>query len=153
MKYIWEYNTKIGNIYIAEENAKITNVYLKNDKIENNVIFKETNTIKEAYKELEEYLNGDRKVFDISLNPNGTDFQKRVWKELCNIQYGCTKTYKEIARLVGNDKASRAVGMANNKNPIPIFIPCHRVIGSNGKLVGYRGGVDIKNILLDIERG
>lgn len=152
MKYIWEYNTKIGNIYIAEEDNKITNLYFKNDVINENVTFKETDVIKEAYKELEEYLNGKRNKFDIVLNPKGTDFQKRVWKELCNIPYGCTRTYKEIAKLIENDKAMRAVGMANNKNPIPIFIPCHRVIGTNGKLVGYRGGIKVKEILLDIER-
>ncbi len=85
------------------------------------------------------------------LNPNGTVFQKKVWNALCNIPYGETRSYKQVAEAVGNNKASRAVGMANNKNPIMIVIPCHRVIGSNGSLVGYAGGLDIKEKLLFLE--
>lgn len=89
-----------------------------------------------------EYLNGKRKTFDIKYEINGTEFQKKVWEELTHIPYGETSTYKEIAVAVGNPKASRAVGMANNKNPISIVVPCHRVIGSDGKLVGYAGGFE-----------
>lgn len=81
----------------------------------------------------------------------GTEFQKKVWNELRNIPYGQTKTYKDIALAIKNEKACRAIGNANNKNPLPIIIPCHRVIGSNGKLVGYSGGLDIKEKLLNIE--
>ena len=105
-----------------------------------------------VYKEIMEYLNGKRKSFDIKYEINGTEFQKKVWKELTNIPYGETRTYKEIAVAVGNPKASRAVGMANNKNPIAIIVPCHRVIGSDGKLVGYAGGLDMKRTLLNLEK-
>ena len=105
-----------------------------------------------VYNEIMEYLNGKRKSFDIKYQMNGTEFQKKVWKELTKIPYAETRTYKEIAVAVGNPKASRAVGMANNKNPISIIVPCHRVIGSDGKLVGYAGGLDMKKALLDLER-
>ncbi len=105
-----------------------------------------------VYKEIMEYLNGKRKSFDIKYEINGTEFQKKVWKELTNIPYGETRSYKEIAVAVGNPKASRAVGMANNKNPIAIIVPCHRVIGSDGKLVGYAGGLDMKRALLTLEK-
>ena len=84
--------------------------------------------------------------------PQGTDFQKRVWEALIQIPYGETRTYKEIAAAAGNPKASRAVGMANNRNPIPIIIPCHRVIGTNGSLTGYAGGLKVKEYLLKLER-
>ena len=101
--------------------------------------------------EIKEYFNGERTEFDIPLEVDGTDFRKSVWKELCNIPYGETCTYGDIAKRIGNPKASRAVGLANNKNRIPIFIPCHRVIGANGKLVGFAGGIEIKKYLLDLE--
>ena len=104
-----------------------------------------------VYNEVMEYLDGKRKTFDIKYEINGTEFQKKVWKELTKIPYGETRTYKEIAVAVGNPKASRAVGMANNKNPISTVIPCHRVIGSDGKLTGYAGGLDMKKALLDLE--
>lgn len=105
-----------------------------------------------VYNEIMEYLNGKRKSFDINYEINGTEFQKKVWKELTKIPYAETRTYKEIAVAVGNPKASRAVGMANNKNPISIIVPCHRVIGSDGKLVGYAGGLDMKRALLNLEK-
>lgn len=103
-------------------------------------------------KELDEYFIGKRKVFDLPLKFNGTKFQEQVWNALLKIPYGETKTYKDIATAVGNYKASRAVGMANNKNNIIILIPCHRVIGSNGKLVGYAGGLEVKEYLLKLEK-
>lgn len=106
-----------------------------------------------AVKELKEYFLGERKKFTVPWVAEGTEFQKRVWKILSRIPYGETRTYKEIAEEAGNSQASRAVGMANNKNPIPIIIPCHRVIGSDGKLTGYAGGLEIKKFLLDLERG
>ena len=105
-----------------------------------------------AVKELEEYFQGKRKEFTVPCRPEGTDFQKRVWEALTRIPYGETRTYKEIAVEAGNPKASRAVGMANNKNPVPIIIPCHRVIGSDGKLTGYAGGLGVKEFLLNLER-
>src|SRR5699024_8750818 len=105
--------------------------------------------INECKKQLLEYFNGERKVFDLKLNPKGTEFQKKIWNELIKIPYGETKSYSEIAKNIGNPKACRAVGNANNKNPIGICIPCHRVIGKNGSLTGYAGGIDKKEYLLN----
>ena len=110
--------------------------------------FDESNDIQ---KQLTEYENGIRKSFDLPLHLKGTEFQKKVWTNLLTIPYGETASYKKIAILSGNEKASRAVGMANNRNPIPIIIPCHRVVGSTGKMVGYGGGLEIKEYLLKLE--
>ena len=104
-----------------------------------------------AQRELEEYFAGRRRAFSVPLSIVGTPFQKKVWRALCGIPYGETRTYGEIAAMTGNEKAARAVGMANNKNPLPMFIPCHRVIGAGGALTGYAGGLEIKKILLGIE--
>lgn len=103
-------------------------------------------------KQLQEYFCGKRKIFDLPIAPNGTEFQLKVWDALCQIPYGETRSYKDIAEFVGNPKASRAVGGANNKNPIMIIIPCHRVIGSDGSLIGYAGGMDVKKKLLMLEK-
>ena len=111
----------------------------------------ETALIKEDHRQLCEYLKGERKEFDLPLNPKGTDFQKRVWKALCEIPYGETRSYKQIAETIGNPKAVRAVGMANHRNPLLIVVPCHRVIGADGKLVGYAAGIDKKAFLLQLE--
>ncbi len=104
-----------------------------------------------VFAEVLEYLAGERKEFSFVYAGKGTEFQQKVWKALCDIPYGETRTYKDIAVVIGNEKACRAVGMANNKNPISIIVPCHRVIGSNGKLVGYAGGLDTKAHLLALE--
>jgi len=101
--------------------------------------------------QLQAYLKGDLKAFNIKLNPQGTDYQKMAWHALSQIPYGETRTYKEQATTCGNPKASRAVGSANGKNPIPIIIPCHRVIASNGQLTGFAFGLDIKKKLLSLE--
>jgi methylated-DNA-[protein]-cysteine S-methyltransferase len=108
---------------------------------------------KEAARQLEAYFSGKLKSFDLKLAPEGTEFQKSVWKALCEIPYGETRTYKDIAESIGKPKAYRAVGLANNRNPIAIIIPCHRVIGTNGKLIGYASGLDVKMFLLEHERG
>jgi methylated-DNA-[protein]-cysteine S-methyltransferase len=107
----------------------------------------------EAARQLREYFAGKRTEFDLPLSPDGTEFQKTVWRKLQGIPYGKTISYGELARRVGNPKASRAVGAANGRNPIPIVIPCHRVIGSNGKLTGFGGGLPVKEALLRLERG
>jgi methylated-DNA-[protein]-cysteine S-methyltransferase len=112
----------------------------------------ETPLLKKAAQELQEYFIGKRKRFDLPLSPQGTDFQQKVWKALQDIPYGAVCSYKDIARAIGNEKACRAVGGANNKNPISIIIPCHRVIGANGSLVGYGGGIEIKKQLLALEQ-
>jgi len=102
--------------------------------------------------QLRAYFAGELKKFDVEAAPEGTEFQKRVWSELCDIAYGETISYGKLAGRIGNPKASRAVGLANGSNPIPIIIPCHRVIGSNGKLTGYGGGLEIKEKLLALEQ-
>lgn len=106
---------------------------------------------KEARTQLHEYFAGRRDRFTVPLAPSGTQFRMKVWAALCAIPYGQTATYGEVAAAVGNPAASRAVGMANHYNPIAIMIPCHRVIGSNGSLTGYGGGLDRKVLLLDLE--
>ena len=107
---------------------------------------------REVVRQLRAYFAGELEEFDIPLAPEGTEFQRRVWDELSKIPYGETVSYGELARRIGNPKASRAVGLANGSNPIPIIIPCHRVIGSNGKLTGYGGGLPVKEKLLALER-
>ncbi len=106
----------------------------------------------QVYEQVMEYMEGKRKEFAFPYEMKGTQFQKKVWQELCRIPYGETRTYKEIAIAIGNPKACRAVGMANHNNPIAIAVPCHRVIGSNGKMVGYAGGLEMKESLLALER-
>ena len=103
-------------------------------------------------RELEQYFSGKLTHFETPTAPEGTAFQKSVWHQLTQIPYGETRSYGEIARMVGNPKAARAVGMANNRNPIPILFPCHRVIGANGDLVGFGGGLDRKVYLLELEK-
>lgn len=107
--------------------------------------------VKETVRQLDAYFARDLQDFDLPLGPQGTEFQERVWLELGNIAYGTTISYGELAKRVGNSAASRAVGLANGRNPIPIVIPCHRVIGSSGKLTGYGGGLPIKEHLLALE--
>ena len=153
MKNIFYYNTKIGRIGIEENGTAITKIYFINKDVQEEILEKnETELLKEAIKQLNEYLDGKRSSFDLLLEPKGTEFQNKVWNALKEIPFGETRSYGEIAKIIGNEKAARAVGMANNKNPIAIIVPCHRVIGANGKLVGYAGGLDIKERLLNLER-
>jgi methylated-DNA-[protein]-cysteine S-methyltransferase len=105
-----------------------------------------------VFQQLAEYFDGKRKTFDIPLSLQGTEFMQTVWKELQKIPYGETRAYKQIAQRIKNPNACRAVGMANNHNPISIIIPCHRVIGANGELVGYASGLEIKRKLLELEK-
>ena len=151
------YDFEIGKLAICEENQKIVmvnRVKTKDDadEIIKNNVQKETELIKNTKQQLDEYFAGKRKKFDIPIKLEGTDFQIKVWKELLKIPYGETCTYLDIAKHIGNPKAYRAVGMANNKNKIMIIIPCHRVIGSNKKLVGYAGGLNVKEKLLKLEK-
>jgi methylated-DNA-[protein]-cysteine S-methyltransferase len=107
--------------------------------------------LSEARRQLTAYFTGEQKDFDLPLAPRGTEFQKRVWEALKQIPYGVTISYGELARRIGDPKASRAVGLANGSNPISIIVPCHRVIGANGKLTGYGGGIERKKTLLELE--
>lgn len=151
MKKIFYYDKSIGKIGIGEEKGLITDVFFENYPMPYDSIIEETALIKEASGQIDEYLEGRRKYFDLPLFINGTPFQRMVWEALITIPYGETRSYKDIAVQIGKSKACRAVGMANNRNPIAIIIPCHRVIGSKGELVGYGGGLDIKKRLLSLE--
>jgi len=112
----------------------------------------ETALSREAARQLAEYFAGTRRDFDLPLKPEGTPFQRAVWEALRTIPYGQTRSYADIAAQVGNPKGCRAVGMANHRNPIAILIPCHRVVGKNGALTGYAGGLDVKEKLLSLEK-
>lgn len=153
MEYWNTYETKIGTLIIVENENRISRIetvktnkeYPKGEKAE-------TTLIKEAYKQISEYLEGKRKEFTLPLLIKETKFQEKVWNALLQIPYGETRTYGEIAKQIGNEKASRAVGGANHNNKVMIVVPCHRVIGNNKKLVGYAGGLEIKEKLLKLEQ-
>lgn len=151
MKNTYFYETKIGRIIISEDGTGITELEIADKNSDQNET-EETPLLKKAAKQLEEYLAGKRKKFELTLNPQGTPFQKKVWDILKTIPYGETWSYKQVATAMGKPTASRAVGMANNRNPIMIVVPCHRVVGSNGSLVGYAGGLELKAKLLDLEK-
>ena len=150
MKYFFTYKTTIGNITIAEEDNHIIMIKFKEDV--GSAIKKETPLIKEAINQLSQYFEGKRQTFDLPLRSDGTDFQQKVWAALQRIPYGQVWSYKRLAEEIGNPKACRAVGMANNRNPISIVVPCHRVIGSDGSLVGYASGIENKRWLLELEQ-
>jgi len=151
MKIFYVYRNKICNLFISEESGAICRILFKTDHLSGNPVKSDTPLIKETVKQLDEYFSGKRRDFNLPLVLHGTDFQVKVWNALRQIPYGETCTYGEIARMIGSPKACRAVGMANNRNPIPVIIPCHRVIGSNGSLTGYAGGLEIKQKLLNLE--
>lgn len=145
------YSSPIGIIKIegSNEGIEVVDFVDKYGKIDIEEVIDENTCL--ALKELEEYFNKKRKNFTVKINMQGTEFQKKVWSELLNIPYGKVVSYKQIAEVIENPKASRAVGNANNKNKIAIIIPCHRVIGSNNKLIGYAGGINRKKYLLELE--
>ena len=150
MKIFTTINSPIGFLTIACENGFITDVVFDADFPDGEI--GSSPLLDTAVSQLNEYFAGARKTFDLPIRLYGTEFQKHVWNELQKIPYGETISYKTLAKRVGNEKACRAVGMANNKNPIPIITPCHRVVGSNGNLTGYAGGLDVKKFLLDLEQ-
>ena len=145
--------TQLGMIRIEERDERIVRVNFEHEfPDEEQCEIVETACLWQAFAQLQEYLEGKRQTFELILHPEGTAFQKAAWQALMDIPYGQTRTYKQQAESLGKPKALRAVGMANHRNPIPIFIPCHRVIGSDGSLTGYGGGLEIKRTLLDLER-
>ena len=151
MTFYYSYIFKnIGRLTIVEEKGKLSAVLLHGGTPFGTR--RETPLILRAKTQLEEYFAGTRKVFDLPCNARGTEFQKRVWEELSRIPYGKTLSYGEVAKNVANARASRAVGSACNKNPLCIIVPCHRVIGSNGRLVGYAHGIALKQQLLELEK-
>jgi len=145
------YDSIFGKIVIESDGSAITCI-----KTNGNLLLtgkKEADALTDKTAEqLEEYFSGKRKRFDVPLNLKGTLFQRSVWTALQDIPYGETRSYKQIAEVVNKPHACRAVGMANNKNPIWIIIPCHRVIGADGTLTGYGGGLEMKQRLLDLEQ-
>lgn len=143
----FRFMTKIGALTIDEQDGKITALCFGAQENEGC----KTPLIEKAVLQIEEYLNGKRREFDLPLFPKGTDFEQKVWAALLTIPYGQTACYEDIAKLAGCPKGSRAVGRANNKNPIAIIIPCHRVIGKDKSLTGYGGGLDLKRRLLELE--
>jgi len=144
-------DTVIGRLTLVEKDGALSNIFFENQQIPTGMSEKETAVLEKAAKELDEYFKGKRKDFDIPIAPEGTKFQRKVWDALRDIPFGETRSYGQIARLMGNEKACRAVGAANGKNPLPIVIPCHRIIGKNGRLTGFAGGLDVKEKLLSIE--
>lgn len=144
------YNTPIGRFTIQSDGSAITRLAPGCVGLEG--ACEPTEVTNQAANELQEYLGGTRRYFDVPLRPSDTAFQKAVWGEMLDIPYGKTKTYAQVARAIGSPKAYRAVGMAAHRNPLPIFIPCHRVVGADGALVGYALGLEAKRYLLDLEK-
>ena len=151
-KCMFFYDSPVGRLLIAGNSSVITQLYFYDEGGLHDASVEETALLKKADAQLKEYFAGKRQIFDLPIAPDGTVFQRNVWKALQNIPYGQTRSYGQIARAVGHEKASRAVGLANKRNPIAIIIPCHRVIGADGKLVGYGGGLDKKTYLLELEK-
>ncbi|NLM37956.1 MAG: methylated-DNA--[protein]-cysteine S-methyltransferase [Firmicutes bacterium] len=152
MKSLLLVETPLGRLGLVADGDYLTELYFAHDPLPPDLPVRETALLIEARAQLLAYFSGRRTAFSLPLAPAGTTFQKRVWQALCEIPYGETVSYKEVARRIGNEKATRAVGRANNRNPLPILIPCHRVIGANGALVGYGGGLAIKEKLLALEK-
>mgnify|MGYP002508067362 len=151
MNYQYEIKTDLGSMILVETENKISHVSFGTMKKFLEVPVKKTELLKKTEQQILEYFDGKRQNFSLPIAPEGTVFQKKVWKALQNIPYGQTRSYGEIAREIGQCNASRAVGNANHNNPIAIIIPCHRVIGATGKLTGYYGGLDKKEFLLKLE--
>ena len=154
--YYTHFNSQIGTITLIGDEDGIQRLYIHNPYAKyplllDDGIEEDASIFSAAIHQLEEYLAGSRRSFDLKLNPQGTPFQKSVWEKLTQIPFGKTLGYGEIAKDLNNPNASRAVGAANGKNPIPLIIPCHRVIGANGKLTGFAFGTELKQQLLDLE--
>ncbi len=151
MQAHWFRDTALGRMGIEETDGRITRLFLPADTALPDSARRETPLLRQAFTQLEGYLSRMIRDFSLPLEPAGTPFQRRVWQALLAVPYGRTATYKDIAAALGNPLACRAVGLANSKNPIPIFIPCHRIVGTNGKLTGFRGGLAMKQALLNLE--
>lgn len=149
MVYFCKYQFENISLYLVATETHLINIQFTQPQ---KALLQTTELLSMATIQLDEYFQGKRTTFSLPFKLTGTPFQLAVWKELQNIPYGQTTSYKEIAQKINKPKAYRAVGMANNKNPLPIIIPCHRVIGSNGKLIGYAGGLNLKNYLLELEQ-
>ncbi len=157
MHYTWIDNTPVGRLLLAGNNDGLKYLVFDNGSAakRHNLPLtsweKNPAPLKEATQQLDAYFHGKLREFTLPLAADGTDFQKKVWGALCQVPYGKTASYGQIAKAIGQPTASRAVGLANGRNPISIIVPCHRIIGSSGKLVGYGGGLDRKTALLNLE--
>ena len=152
-----EFNTSLCEIILAGDNSGLQHLHLNNNGSNRHFTVPSEWTRDDAFfsdevQQIREFINGNRKSFNIRLNPKGTDFQRSVWHQLELIPYGETRSYGEIAAALSKPSAARAVGAANGKNPIPLIIPCHRVIGTGGQLTGYVFGTQLKRRLLELER-
>ena len=153
--YYTQLESPVGDLLLTLEDEQLTNICMSNQKRTVKVQpdwVQSDRHFRTVARQLEDYFRGKRRTFDIPIRPLGTDFQMAVWQQLSKIPYGETATYGDIAKRIDNPKAVRAVGLANGRNPLPIVIPCHRVIGSNGQLTGFGGGLKNKALLLQIER-
>lgn len=153
MKRVWFYDYPVGMIGIAEESGVICRMFFSGEQALAGFETAETPLIQKAATQLSEYFEGTRMEFDLPLALHGTEFQRAVWNALQAIPAGETRSYQDVAMMVGNPRASRAVGMANHRNPIVILVPCHRVTGRDGRLTGYVGGLPAKQYLLKLEKG
>lgn len=154
MKHWCRMSSPLGELILVEENGALLEIGYTNGKrpaTEPDDASESSAQFNCAIRQLEEYFSGQRRDFDLRLAPQGTAFQQRVWNALQQIPFGKSVSYSDIAQVIGNSQAVRAVGLANGRNPIPIVIPCHRVIGKNGSLTGYGGGLPIKRQLLALE--
>ena len=146
----YSFDTPLGNMAIGEEDGAIVRLYLPNSPTPR-LMPHATPLLSEGARQILAYLNGQRQSFDLPLRPQGTHFQQKVWACLQTIPFGEVCSYRDIARAIDCPKGFQAVGQANRRNPIPILIPCHRVIGSSGKIQGYAGGIDLQKALLALE--
>lgn len=149
---IFQYSTDIGVIGIAEQDGTLTNIFFETDPVPAEAAVRETQAIREAHGQIIRYLAGELREFSLPLAPQGTQFLRGVWDQLRAVAYGQTATYSQIAGRAGNSRAVRAVGLACARNPLPLIIPCHRILGTSGKLTGYRGGLALKQRLLEMEQ-
>lgn len=152
METVFYYNTPIGRLALACQGGFLTRLYFEGETVPAGLVAQETDLLAEAAGQLQRYLAGRQRSFSLPLAPAGSEYMRRVWNQLLTIPYGETRSYRDIASALGNPQAARAVGLANNRNPLPLFIPCHRIVGSDRRLVGYRGGLPLKEHLLELER-
>ena len=155
MRDSYIFQSPVGALRIREENGRLTELSLTDEEPEAGLLkgVGHSDLLYEAYTQIQEYFAGKRRIFSLPVDPAGTAFQKRVWQQLVRIPYGETRSYGDIAAGIGSPKAVRAVGGANHNNPIIIVIPCHRVIYKSGALGGFGCGLDVKQYLLDLEKG
>ena len=151
-RFLYYVPSEFGRFSLVATDSALTHFFFDGEAPRFDTSERETPLLREAGLQLSQYLHVERRQFTVPLDPVGSEFFRRAWQALVASPYGETRSYQQIAAAIGNAKACRAVGLANNRNPLPIFIPCHRVIGANQKLTGYRGGLALKQTLLELEQ-